>query len=202
MTAPHGQFIVIEGLDGAGTTTQSAKLVAAFERAGIPVIGTREPTQGPVGRLIRAALTGEPGAVSMPTLPWMFAADRSDHLHRLVLPQLDTGTTVISDRYLHSSLAYQSAFGPLDVVWSLNAHFPAPAITFFLDVPVQTCLDRIAARGEPTELFEKRERLEAIHRQYEVILGKLATRGDRIVRVDGTDTVEAIHATIAEVALG
>ena len=75
-----GRFFVLEGLDGAGTTTQAARLAAHLREHGREVIETHEPTDGPVGRLIRQALRGEEGAVDRQTLPWMFAADRADHL--------------------------------------------------------------------------------------------------------------------------
>ena len=197
-----GRFFVIEGLDGAGTTTQAARLAAALRAEGREVVETHEPTDGPVGRLIRAALRGEDGAVHRDTLPWMFVADRSDHLTRLVEPALAAGTDVISDRYLHSSLAYQSLDRPLDQVLARNADFRPPDLTVYVSVPVDVCLARIEARGGVREIFEKREQLEAIAARYDAVLARLAARGDRIARVDGNADIDRVHAAILDVVRG
>ena len=102
---------MIEGLDGAGTTTQSRRLVEHLNAHGKPAHGTREPSDGPVGRLIREMLTGghaiEGEKLSQGTFGLLFAADRLDHMQREVEPKLAAGVTVISDRWYHSSLAYQ-----------------------------------------------------------------------------------------------
>ena len=150
------RFIVMEGLDGAGTTTQVVELVRALEAAGQPATRTHEPTDGAVGRLIRATLRDQPDAADRRTLPWMFAADRADHLHRVVEPALADGRWVVSDRYLHSSLAYQSLELPLEQVFALNRAFRVPDLTLFIHVPVQVGLDRIEARGATRELYEHR----------------------------------------------
>lgn len=192
----RGRFIVLEGLDGAGTTTQAARLTAWLRSQGREVVPTHEPTDGPVGRLIRQALRREEGAVHLDTLPWMFAADRADHLTRLVEPSLRAGVDVVSDRYLHSSLAYQSTQRPLEQVWSLNEQFRVPDLTVFMQIPVEVGLARITARGSSREVFEEQARLDAIAGQYEVVLERLEERGDPIVRVDGEASIEEVHAAI------
>ncbi|MFK7930105.1 MAG: dTMP kinase [Myxococcota bacterium] len=191
-----GRFIVLEGLDGAGTTTQSARLARALRAKGRDVVETHEPTDGPVGRLIRQALQRSEGAVARSTLPWMFAADRADHLSRLVEPTLRAGGDVISDRYLHSSLAYQSLDYPLEDIFALNASFRVPDLTIFVDVSVDTCLARISARGEALELFERRESLEAISAQYTAVFERLTERGDPIVHIDGDAAIEHVAEQI------
>lgn len=196
-----GRFIVLEGLDGAGTTTQSALLASHLRTAGRTVIETHEPTDGLVGRLIRSALRREPGAVHLDTLPWMFAADRSDHLTRLVQPSVDAGIDVISDRYLHSSLAYQSTQRPFEQIWSLNEHFRVPDLTVFVHISVEVGLSRIQRRGAVREVFEERDRLEAIAVQYERVFERVQGRGDRVVRVDGEASIEDVHRRIVA-ALG
>ena len=143
-------FLVLEGLDGAGTTTQSERLAQALSARG-EVVLTREPTDGPVGRIIREVLRGDQRAPTVDTLPWLFAADRADHLTRKVEPALRRGAYVVSDRYYHSSLAYQSLTLPLEDVSALNS-FRSPHITFFLDVPVDECLARIGKRGGEREI--------------------------------------------------
>jgi len=197
-----GRFFVLEGLDGAGTTTQAARLAAHLREHGREVIETHEPTDGPVGRLIRQALRGEEGAVDRQTLPWMFAADRADHLTRLVEPTLARDADVISDRYLHSSLAYQSLDRPLDLVYSLNADFRVPDLTIFVRVPVDVCLARIEARGGVREIFEKREQLAAILEQYLLVLDRLEARGDSIAYVNGDAPVDEVEAAIRAAVAG
>src|SRR5262249_48635759 len=112
VSAGGAMLVVLEGLDGAGTTTQARRLGAALEAAGPPAGLTREPSDGPVGRLLREMLTGGhalPGgaAISQATFSLLFAADRLDHLQREVEPALARGAVVVSDRWYHSSLAYQ-----------------------------------------------------------------------------------------------
>lgn len=193
-------FIVLEGLDGAGTTTQLARLAEGLEAHGHVVHRTREPSDGPVGRLIRRTLAHDPSAPAPATLPWMYAADRADHLAREIEPALARGEVVISDRYLHSSLAYQSLQQPLDEVAALNASFRVPDLTVFVEVPVSVSLARIEARlaregGEP-ELFEERAKLEAIRDAYHRVIERLCARGDRIHVVDGAGDINEVEAGI------
>lgn len=189
-------FLVLEGLDGAGTTTQRERIADRLRAAGRTVLTTHEPTDGPVGRLIRATLRRAPGAVDPGCLPWMFAADRADHLARTVDPALAAGAVVITDRYLHSSLAYQSLDLPLEDVFSLNRHFRVPDLTVMVDVPVEECLRRIDARGAARELFEERDRLERIAAAYEAVIARLTARGDRIARISGVGPMQAVEDRI------
>jgi dTMP kinase len=191
-----GHFIVLEGLDGAGTTTQSRRLNAWLTARGHTVVQTHEPTDGPVGRLIRQGLRGVEGSVAMTTFPWMFAADRADHLTRLVEPSLREGTWVISDRYMHSSLAYQSLTLPLEDVYDLNRTFRVPDLTVFVRASVDVCLQRITARGGELDIYERRDRLEAISGAYDRVLERLIARGDPIVEVDGEASIDDVEANI------
>jgi dTMP kinase len=161
----EGKLIVLEGVDGAGTTTQCARLCAALQ-ARTSVRDTREPSIGPVGALLRQALTGRwvspvAGATQPPhwvTLALLFAADRQDHLEVEVLPLLAAGTSVVSDRYYHSSVAYQSlsaGAGSDAVGWirELNRHARRPDLTIVLDVPAAVAEERRKLRGG-RELFD------------------------------------------------
>ena len=131
-------FITIEGLDGSGGTTQLALLADAFAARGRTVVRTREPSDGPVGRLIREMLTGGhaiPGQkLSQSTFGLLFAADRLDHLQREVEPKLAAGELVVSDRWYHSSLAYQGTGAERDWIAMLNARARRPDLTIFLEV--------------------------------------------------------------------
>lgn len=166
----RGRFIVLEGIDGSGTTTQARRLVEALEARGEPTLLTCEPTSGPVGALLRQALQkkllADDGAAARrldwTTLALLFAADRLDHLHQVVVPALEAGRTVVSDRYVLSSLAYQSVTspeGPESLPWirELNRHAPPPDLTLVLDVDEAVAAERRALRGGPPELFEVRE---------------------------------------------
>ena len=191
-----GRFLVLEGLDGAGTTTQAARLADQLRSQGWGVVETCEPTDGPVGRLIRATLRRDEGAPAVATLPWMFAADRADHLARVVEPALAADRWVVSDRYLPSSLAYQSPDGDLALVDSLNRWFRVPDLTIFLDVPVEDCLARIAARGGVRDIFENRAQLERIAARYEAVREHLIRRGDPVAVVDGTPAADVVAKAV------
>jgi dTMP kinase len=186
------RFLVLEGLDGAGTTTQLRRLAARLGDA----LVTNEPTDGLIGRIARRSLRGDPEAPPMAALPWLFAADRADHLFRQVEPALVAGQTVICDRYVPSSLAYQSLTLPLEQVWSLNAHFRIPDLVIWVDVPVDVALARVVGRGGPVEIYDTRERLAAVNAAYERVFGFLGERGWPIARVDGTPSADEVEAYI------
>lgn len=200
----RGTFIAIEGLDGSGGTTQTRLLAQALRARGHELLTTREPSDGPVGRLIRAALRGqtaglhddigvEAGNLADNVLPYLFAADRRDHLDRVILPAMERGAWVISDRYFPSSLAYQSLAAPFEFVAGLNAEFPVADLTLMLDLSPQACLDRIEARGQARERFETLERLMAIQSGYDRALRWVESRGGRVLRLDGAMAPELIR---------
>ena len=196
--ADRGVFIAIEGLDGSGGTTQVSRLASLVEARGREVIRTREPTSGPVGKLIRRALAPDTAEAVLGdrVLPYLFAGDRRDHLDRLVLPALARGAVVITDRYVPSSLAYQGlAIGVAEAL-ALNASFPAPDLTLVLEVPPEECMRRILARGAPMERFEDTQRLERVRTAYATGLDLLEQRGDHIIRVDGTLGIDALSERV------
>lgn len=191
-----GRFVVIEGLDGAGTTTQVARLAARLRGADQAVVQTFEPTDGPIGRIARSVLRQEAGAPTRAALPWIFAADRADHLTRTVEPALLEGAWVVSDRYYHSSLAYQSLERPLEEVDALNRAFRAPDLTVFLTLDVDTCLDRISNRGGTREIYEVRDQLERIAGAYEKVNELLRGRGEAIVDIDASLSIDDVHDAV------
>ena len=189
-------FIVIEGLDGAGTTTQVRELQRWLEAQNREVHRTFEPSDGPIGRLIRQSLRKDPGSPDRSVLPWMFAADRADHLRREIEPKLHAGIDVITDRYYHSSLAYQSMEIPLDRVWELNHTFRTPDLTVFVRVDVDTALARIASRDAEREIFEQRGQLEKIAMHYDQVLDFLTNEGHAITEVDGSRSLAEVTAAV------
>lgn len=189
-------FLVVEGLDGSGGTTQSGRLAAALRAAGRPVLQTCEPSPLPIGRFIREALRDPGRGVSDAALAWLFAGDRHEHLAQVVKPALQAGSDVVSDRYLLSSLAYQSPSVGWDTVLALNAPFPAPDLTIFLDLDPEVSLSRVRARGEPAERFEALERLAEVRARYEEAMTILLERGERVARIDAAGSPDAVEAAV------
>lgn len=196
---PAGTFIVLEGLDGAGTTTQLERLGAALRSHGHKVLTTREPSDGPVGTQLRQALTGRlglpqgRGPLTPETLALLFAADRMDHLAAQVEPALEAGAVVLCDRYVLSSLAYQGKDLPMAWVADINRHARPADLTLFVDVDVKTAARRRAVRGGAEELFEAEAAQRRIARRYREAV-ELRKGRERIVRVDGEQSVEAVTA--------
>ncbi len=184
----RGRFIVLEGIDGAGTTTQAEALGQKLEARGFSVHITREPSEGPVGRVLRQALTGTllpGGKLSGRSLALLFAADRADHLEREVLPAVARGEVVICDRYLLSSLAYQGASLPMRWVEEINSGARMPDLTLFLEVDPDIAAERRARRGGAPELFDEDAQQRKISRQYQEAI-RHRQRKERIVRIAGT----------------
>ena len=192
MKATSGRFIVLEGIDGSGTTTQAARLTASLRAAGLAVVSTREPSDGPIGVILRQALTRRLVGLSDRILALLFAADRLDHLASVVEPALEEGKVVVSDRYVLSSLAYQGMRMPLAWVETLNAAARPADLTLYLDVDPRTAARRRHGRGGTDELFDADEVQRAVARAYGRVVRKHA-RAQRVARVDG-------HASPDEVA--
>jgi dTMP kinase len=202
-----GHFIVIEGIDGSGTTTQCSILADRLLAQGLPVHTTREPSDGPIGVLIRQILTGRIVTPSQhgsrpptwPTMAALFAADRLDHLEAEIHPNLHDGVTVICDRYDYSSVAYQtvSGGGSEDVsswVLELNRHARRPDLTLVLDVDPEVAAARRDTRSGGPELYEVSEMQVELARFYGKIDELFAN--DRIVHVDADQDVEGVADAI------
>lgn len=199
--ARKGRFVVLEGIDGAGTTTQSALAARNLRAEGLSVWETREPSDGPIGTLARQALKGRlglpafTGGLTERTLALMFAADRLDHLEAEILPALRRGEVVICDRYLLSSLAYQGATCPIEWVEQINAGAISPDLTLFLDVGLETAARRRATRGGHEEIFEGADRQRRVSRQYDLAIRRLQKR-ERIVRIAGDRPPEEVAGEV------
>jgi dTMP kinase len=195
-----GRLIVIEGLDGAGTTTQTKRIVEHLNRDGTRAHATREPSDGPVGRLIREMLAGghaiEGEKLSQGTFGLLFAADRLDHLQREVEPALRAGITVISDRWYHSSLAYQGTGADRDWISLINARARRPDLTIFLRVRPEVAAERRAAARRQEELFEQLQMQIEVDAGYRATIEELAAQGERIETIDGEQTSDQVFAEI------
>lgn len=184
-------FIVIEGLDGAGTTTQSRLLAEALRSRDLDVCLTAEPTDGPFGQILRSHITGTID-LDPHTTALAFLADRSHHLASEIRPALEGGRYVVCDRYLLSTLAYQGAEG-VDRGWVMAAahHLDTPDVTFFLDVPSGTLSERLAERSS-TERWEDPALAARLRSSYEDSIRLLRELGHRIVLVDGTSAPDVV----------
>jgi dTMP kinase len=195
-----GRLIAVEGLDGAGKGTQVELL---RRRLGRPVYVTYEPTDGPIGLQIRLALEHRV-QVSAATLAALFAADRVDHLYREggILAQLQQGIDVISDRYYLSSFAYQGMRLDWDWIWQMHAPCIRPEVTFFVDVPVEVCLARIArGRGERFDLFENREALTRARQSHLAAIDRLRVAGDTVEVIDGDAPPGQVHEALYSILM-
>lgn len=198
-----GVFIALEGTDGSGLSTQTARLAEWFRAAGRPVQTTKEPTTGPAGALLRLALTHRLGHASEgafypldeATMALLFAADRMDHLSTLVLPCLARGVNVVCDRYALSSYAFQALGVEVEWVRALNARARVPDLTVCIDVPAEVSVERIGVRGA-TERYEQRETLARVRENFHRLVPLLQAEGQRIAVIDGTATPDTVHTAI------
>lgn len=193
------RLIVIEGLDGAGTTTQARLVVEALRGRGRPAHLTREPSDGPVGKLIREMLVGkhaiEGEKLSQTTFGLLFAADRLDHLQREVEPALARGEIVISDRWYHSSLAYQGTDTERAWISLLNQRARRPDLTVLLRVRAETAARRRVAAGRAQELFEDTAMQERVAAGYDQVFEALLDR-EPVVVIDGEREVDRVFGEL------
>lgn len=191
----QGLLIALEGVDGSGTTSQRELVATALRAQGHTVHTTAEPSTGPIGKLLRTILTGglqtSPQAVAL-----LFAADRLDHLEREIMPQLNQGHIVLTDRYIHSSLAYQSLAMGEDWVMSINQKAKLPDLAILVKVSVEVAAQRREQRGGPEELFDAIEAQKKIAVAYDKAfeqknLGSTAC-------VDGEQSMEAVTQGILQ----
>lgn len=161
-----GRFIVLEGPDGSGTTTHAALLAATLRAQGEDVVLTAEPTDSPIGRFIRQQLNAK--EIESPSaLQLLFCADRAWHIEKVIKPALKAGKTVISDRYVISTLIYGEALG-LDPDWlvRVNTPFLEPDLMIIALPPLHVCLERIMKRKQ-LDVFENTRFQKLIYDLYE-----------------------------------
>jgi dTMP kinase len=192
---PHGLFIVLEGIDGTGKSTQAKQLAEWFREQGREVIASREPTDGPWGTKIRA--TAATGRLSPEEELDYFLRDRREHVEQLIAPALAAGKVVILDRYYFSTMAYQGSRGvdPTEIRRQNEAFAPVPDLLFILDLDVDTALTRIGGRGDTANEFEKHESLAKCREVF------LSLAGEAFVHVIPTDEKpEAVQDRLRQIA--
>jgi dTMP kinase len=198
VTAP-GRFLVFEGLDGAGTTTQSQLLADALRAKGRTVHLAHQPSGGCVGLLVRQILAGRTATqkadgkldvVDERVMALLFAADRLDHLTSQIEPRIARGEDVILDRYVLSSLAYQGATVSHEFIHAANRYARKPDLTLFLYAPAPVALERVRKRGAKLERYETAAQMQQIEREYSRLVGTLAS----VVPIDGTRGIPEVAA--------
>jgi len=190
----RGIFICVEGLDGCGKTTQAKLLVKRLRRE-YDAVYTAEPSDGKIGKLIKRGYLHADKRGSAMVEALLFAADRLEHLKSEVLPALDEGKFVVSDRYVFSSLAYQGAAG-LDLKWieKINEHAVRPALALFIDVEPETVIRRLKRKRSVMENLETQLKVREIYLRF-VDEGAL-------VRVDGNRSKTEVARKIASTVKG
>lgn len=191
-------FIVFEGLDGSGTTTQLGLLknILSDKRAWF----TAEPTDNEIGKFLRKVLKGSI-TLDPHTLAYLFAADRCEHIHGIdgIENHIHEGYTVFCDRYIFSSLAYQSPQCGSQLPVKLNEDFPLPEYLFYFNINSEISLSRVASRNGETEIFEKSDIQKRTQAEYEHIIQTYKENkpeGMHIIIIDAAKPVEEVHKNI------
>jgi dTMP kinase len=186
-------FAVFEGGDGSGTSTQLALLRDKFtvSRRKSPVFSsTAEPTEGPIGRIIRSALKNDP-TLQPDTLARLFAADRGEHLYAPggIVERCKSGELVVCDRYVLSSLVYQGIECGEDLPRSLNSAFPAPELLLFFDIDPHIAQERLHNRPS-LEIYEHLEFQRKVRERYHALLDGYRDAGVKVAVIDAAQSVE------------
>lgn len=197
-----GRFIVFEGIDGSGKSTQIELLKKRLEEMGTPVYLTREPTDGPYGSMLHNIMTGRLEACQE-TIAAMYVADRMDHIknsYNGMLKKLEEGYTVISDRYYLSSYAYQGAHIPMEYVIMANsvcAEAMRPDLHLFLDLEPEVSFARISKNRTDFEIYEKLDNLQKTRDQYYEAFERVKDT-EHIAVINADQSVESLSEAIWE----
>lgn len=192
-------FIVFEGIDGSGTSTQITELKRKFDcfytqDSNKPYF-TFEPTDNAIGTLIRKALS-ESSPLCPKSLAYLFAADRAEHLYgeNGIIDRSKKGQLVISDRYFFSSLAYQGEATSSELSYTLNASFPLPEHLFYFDIDPEISMDRVNSRSHSKEIYEKVEFQKLVRARYRVLISEYQAKktGMHIHTIDATQSISEI----------
>lgn len=192
----RGFFIVLEGIDGTGKTTQAGLLAEALRTRGHQVVLTREPSDGPAGEKIRNYLKGPIRYLTADQELALFMADRREHVDAVIRPALEQGRVVISDRYYFSSAAYQGALG-LDPQWIMAEHekfkAPRPDLVFFFSLPPTMALARQGNKArQVSESPAYLEKVAAIYRTFQA---------PHMHHLDAAEAPREIHDKILTITL-
>jgi len=190
-----GCFICVEGLDGCGKTTQAKLLVKRLRKMRFDAVYTAEPSRGKIGKFIQKYCLHGDKRASPIVEALLFAADRFEHVEEEVIPALNEGKIVVSDRYVYSSLAYQGATG-LDLEWieMINEHAMRPDLAVFVDVEPGAVIKRLKPRRSVMEDLETQLKVREVY-------VKFVEKGE-LVRIDGGRSKREVAGDILKVVLG
>ncbi|MEM3760089.1 MAG: dTMP kinase [Candidatus Bathyarchaeia archaeon] len=176
-----GCFICVEGLDGCGKTTQTKLLVRKLRKVGYAAVYTAEPSSGKIGRFIRKYCLHGEKRVSAIVEALLFAADRFEHVKDKIIPALNEGKVVVSDRYVYSSLAYQGAAG-LDLKWikEINQHAIRPDLAIFIDVEPDVAIKRLKSKKSVMEDLETQKKVRSVYLDF--------VKSGELVKIDGNSS--------------
>lgn len=208
----RGKFIVLEGVDGSGITTQTGLLKNWFQEN--PAVAgrtffTKEPTDGPVGGLIRLFLSKRLKKLDERIMALLFAADRLDHLNLSglegqsdgIINLLNKDINVVSDRYYLSSYAYQSLEVDLEWLLQINRFALKPDLILYLQIPIDTSVERRNRSRFHEELYEKETTLTRISKNYEEVALKLKEKGENIAIIDGSRHPDEVFNEIKQLVI-
>ena len=202
-----GLYIALEGIDGSGKTTQLKRLYDSFQKNGKEVVVTREPRKqdGIIGDLIQRILHGKT-KIPPVAFQYLFTADREMHHEELVIPALKAGKVVVSDRCFWSAIPYglldrKSGINENTIEYMLVAQgilsmyhqFIVPDYTFYLDIPLDTALMRIASSDRASEIYEERGKLEKVINGYQWLLKEF---GEEFIVIEGAKSVEEVTESL------
>lgn len=205
MSGKSGKFFALEGIDGSGKSTQVKLLAQKLIDLGYKVHSTCEPTDGPIGKMIRQIFSGKLPA-DQRTIAALFAADRLEHIlnkENGMLKLLEEGYIVLSDRYYFSSFAYHSVHVDMDWVIAANAEaikLLKPTASIFIDVSPQMSMERISKSRTDLEMYETEGNLIKVRENYQVAFNKLQ-ESETIVKVDGNKSLSEVSQQLLETVL-
>lgn len=190
----RGIFLCIDGIDGCGKSTHARLLKKWLNSMGLEVLITDEPTDNPIGRIIKKSLSGK-FYLPVETEALLFAADRMQHIFKVVRPAIESGKIVITERYVYSSLAYQHARGlPMGWLEEINRWAIEPDLTIIIDLPVEIAMRRKKRRGN----LDKFERDLGLQRKVRENYLQIA-RDKGLKVIDGRRSVEEVQEEIREI---
>ena len=188
------KFITLEGIEGSGKTSSLKSITDLLDKKNISYVVTREPGGSSIGKELRAILLNPETEISPEVELMLMLSDRKDHVEKIILPNLEKGNWVVSDRFMDSSIAYQGGGRQLGkkLIISLSEYLnlPQPDLTLLFDLPVETSLSRVKARGE-LDRFEKEE-LEFHKRIRNTYLDLAKNNSNRIKIIDSSQKIESM----------
>ena len=188
------KFITLEGIEGSGKTSSLKSITDLLDKKNISYIVTREPGGSSIGKELRTILLDPDTEISPEVELMLMLSDRKDHVEKIILPNLEKGNWVVSDRFMDSSIAYQGGGRQLDkkLIISLTDYLnlPQPDLTLLFDLPVEVSLSRVKARGE-LDRFEKEE-LEFHKRIRNTYLDLAKNNSNRIKIIDSSKKIESM----------